>query len=55
MAPEHFTAEQQAYYETAFAFSRNEVLPHARRSIEKKDYALLRELLRKAGELGPAR
>ncbi len=51
MAPEHFTAEQKAYYETAFAFSRNEVLPKSAQ-IEGKDFKLLRDLLKKAGEIG---
>ena len=51
MAPEHFTGEQRAYYETAQRFSREEVLPRAAQ-LEKRDYALMRELLRKAGELG---
>ncbi len=51
MAPEFFSPEQRALYETARRFSIEEVLPRADR-IEKKDFALLRELLRKAGELG---
>jgi alkylation response protein AidB-like acyl-CoA dehydrogenase len=51
MAPEHFSAEQKAYYDTAIKFSRNEVLPRSAQ-IERKDFALLRELLKKAGELG---
>jgi alkylation response protein AidB-like acyl-CoA dehydrogenase len=51
MAPEHFTGEQRAYYDTAQRFSKEEVLPRAAQ-LEKRDYALMRELLRKAGELG---
>ena len=51
MAPEFFSPEQRMLYETAKRFSAEEVLPRANR-IEKKDFALLRELLRKAGELG---
>ena len=51
MAPEFFSPEQRMLYETAKRFSAEEVLPRAER-IEKKDFALLRELLRKAGELG---
>jgi alkylation response protein AidB-like acyl-CoA dehydrogenase len=51
MAPEHFSAEQKAYYETALKFSRNEVLPRSAQ-IEKKDFALMRELMLKAGEIG---
>lgn len=51
MAPESFTDEQRALYDTAMRFSREEVLPKAER-IEHKDFALLRELIRKAGEVG---
>ncbi|MCC6337692.1 MAG: acyl-CoA dehydrogenase family protein [Myxococcales bacterium] len=51
MSPEFFSAEQKAFFETASRFSREEVLPKAER-IEHKDFALLRELLRKAGEVG---
>jgi len=51
MAPEFFSPEQRALYETAMRFTREEVLPRAER-IERKDFALLRELIRKAGELG---
>ncbi len=51
VAPEHFSSEQKAYYETAFAFSRNEVLPKSAQ-IEAKDFKLLRDLLKKAGEIG---
>ncbi len=51
MAPEFFSPEQRMLYETARRFSTEEVLPRADR-IEKKDFALLRELLHKAGELG---
>lgn len=51
MAPEFFSPEQRALYETASRFSREEVLPKAER-IEAKDFALLKELVRKAGEVG---
>src|SRR4051812_20776632 len=53
MAPELFTEEQRLYYKTAAQFSREQVLPLAE-EIEKKTNApkILRELLRKAGELG---
>jgi alkylation response protein AidB-like acyl-CoA dehydrogenase len=51
MCPERFTEEQRLYHRTASKFAREQVLPAAER-IEKKDNALLRELLRKAGELG---
>ena len=50
-APESFTEEQRAYYRTARQFLEREVMPHVDR-LEKKDYPLLVELLRKAGELG---
>jgi alkylation response protein AidB-like acyl-CoA dehydrogenase len=49
--PEAFTADQLQFYRTAAQFMDEKVLPHAQR-IEKKDYALLRTLLREAGELG---
>ncbi|MFZ5471931.1 MAG: acyl-CoA dehydrogenase family protein [Myxococcota bacterium] len=51
MAPERFTEEQRLYFRTAQQFAREQVLPKAAQ-MEKKDNALLRELLRKAGELG---
>jgi alkylation response protein AidB-like acyl-CoA dehydrogenase len=51
MAPEFFTDEHQAFFETAHRFSAEEVVPKAAR-IEAKDFALLRELLARAGELG---
>ncbi len=50
-APEGFTEEQRMYYQTAYQFMVREVMPHVER-LEKKDYALLVELLRKAGEAG---
>src|SRR5512140_819904 len=49
--PESFTEEQRLYYRTALQFCREQVLPKAEQ-IEHKDNALLRELLRKAGEIG---
>jgi alkylation response protein AidB-like acyl-CoA dehydrogenase len=51
MAPERFTEEQRLYYRTAQQFARERVLPKAAQ-IERKDNALLRQLLRDAGELG---
>ncbi|MDP1822839.1 MAG: acyl-CoA dehydrogenase family protein [Archangium sp.] len=51
MAPEFFSPEQRALSETARRFSAEEVLPRADR-IERKDFGLLRELLKKAGDLG---
>ncbi|MBI5014953.1 MAG: acyl-CoA dehydrogenase family protein [Deltaproteobacteria bacterium] len=49
--PEDFSAEQLLYAKTARDFMRNEVLPVSDR-IEAKDFGLVRDLLRKAGELG---
>jgi alkylation response protein AidB-like acyl-CoA dehydrogenase len=51
MTPERFTEEQRLYYRTAQQFARERVLPKAAK-IEGKDNALLRQLLREAGELG---
>lgn len=51
MTPEQFTEDHRLYLKTAMQFSREQVLPQAER-IESKDNALLRELLRRAGELG---
>jgi alkylation response protein AidB-like acyl-CoA dehydrogenase len=49
--PEDFTEEQRQIADTAHRFAANEVLPAAEK-IEAKDFAVTRELLRKAGELG---
>jgi alkylation response protein AidB-like acyl-CoA dehydrogenase len=49
--PELFTEDQRLYLKTATQFSREQVLPQSDR-IEAKDNALLRDLLRRAGELG---
>jgi alkylation response protein AidB-like acyl-CoA dehydrogenase len=49
--PEDFSEEQRQIADTAHQFAANEVLPAAD-SIEAKDFAVTRELLRKAGELG---
>jgi len=49
--PEDFTEEQRMFAETTQDFVEREVLPRDER-IEKLDYELTRELLRKAGELG---
>jgi alkylation response protein AidB-like acyl-CoA dehydrogenase len=46
-----FTPEQRAFLETAERFGAERVLANAER-IERKDFALLRQLLREAGELG---
>ena len=49
--PEDFTEEHQQIARTTDQFFFNEVLPHLER-IEQKDFALVRQLLEKAGELG---
>jgi len=51
VTPEKFSDEQRQFFRTGDEFARNEVLPRAD-AIEKKDNALLRELIAKAGELG---
>ncbi len=51
VAPESFTEEQRLYHRTAQQFARERVLPKADQ-IERKDNALLRQLLREAGDLG---
>ncbi|MFY1830231.1 acyl-CoA dehydrogenase family protein [Myxococcus fulvus] len=51
LTPETFTEEQRLFFRTALQFSREQVVPQSER-IEHKDNALLRELLRQAGELG---
>ena len=49
--PELFTEEQRLYLKTGLQFSDEQVLPQSDK-IEAKDNTLLRELLRRAGELG---
>src|SRR5690242_21505249 len=49
--PEEFSANQKLIAQTTDDFVVNEVLPHAE-DLEKKDYDMMRSLLRKAGELG---
>jgi alkylation response protein AidB-like acyl-CoA dehydrogenase len=49
--PDDFTEEQRAFHATATRFADERVLANAER-IEAKDFALVRELLREAGELG---
>src|SRR5438552_6920013 len=51
MTPERFSEEQRQFFATGLDFVNREVLPVADR-IERKDNALLRQLLAKAGELG---
>ncbi len=49
--PESFSEEQRLYFKTALQFCREQVLPKAA-AIEAKDNALLKSLVRQAGELG---
>ncbi len=50
-SPERFSPEQRDFYRTARKFALERVVANADR-IEKKDFALLRQLLREAGDLG---
>ncbi|HKT68801.1 MAG TPA: acyl-CoA dehydrogenase family protein, partial [Terriglobales bacterium] len=49
--PEDFNEQHQLIAQTADDFATNEVLPVAER-MERKDWALTRELLKKTAELG---
>ena len=49
--PEDFTEQHHLIGQTAEEFAVNEILPNAEK-IEHKDFAISRELLKKAGELG---
>src|SRR5260221_12074854 len=49
--PEDFSEQHQMIGQTAEEFAVNEILPQAEK-IEHKDYAITRDLLRKAGDLG---
>ncbi len=51
--PEDFTEEHQQIAQTTEEFANNEIVPNTEK-IEHKDYALQRELLRKASEIGIA-
>ncbi|HEU4384072.1 MAG TPA: acyl-CoA dehydrogenase family protein [Anaeromyxobacteraceae bacterium] len=51
LAPEDFTDEQREFYQAARKFAVERVYQNARR-IEDKDFALDRQLMREAGELG---
>ncbi|WP_028545241.1 acyl-CoA dehydrogenase family protein [Paenibacillus taiwanensis] len=51
MTPEDFTEEQRMFADTTQAFVEGDVLPNDER-LEKLDYELTVELMRKAGELG---
>ncbi len=48
---ERFTEDQRTFYRTAIDFVEREVLPH-HKAIEEKAPGVMRELLKKAGELG---
>ncbi len=50
-APDAFTAEQREFYRTAHKFAVDRVLASAD-AIERKDFPVVRQLLREAGELG---
>jgi alkylation response protein AidB-like acyl-CoA dehydrogenase len=49
--PEDFTEQHQLIAQTAEEFANNEIVPNIEK-MEKKEFAINRELLRKAGELG---
>jgi alkylation response protein AidB-like acyl-CoA dehydrogenase len=49
--PEDFSEQQQMIGQTTEEFAINEILPQADK-IERKDFSISRELLKKAGELG---
>lgn len=49
--PEDFTEEQKMMRDAVIDFVDREIWPHKAR-LEKKDYALTEEIMRKAGELG---
>src|SRR3954470_4952850 len=51
MTPERFSEEQRQFFATGSGFVQSDVVPAIDR-IEKKDNALLRQLLAKAGDLG---
>ena len=51
--PEDFTEEHRQIAQTAEEFANNEILPNTEK-IEHKDWAVTRELLKKASELGLA-
>src|ERR1043166_8380372 len=49
--PEDFNDQHRLIAQTAEEFAQNEILPNVEK-MEHKDFAVVRELLRKAGELG---
>lgn len=50
-SPEDFTEQHHLIAQTADEFAQKEIIPHIEK-MEHKDWAVARELLRKAGELG---
>jgi len=51
VAPERFSEQQRQFFRTGAEFTRAEVIGKRERFVEH-DYAALRELLARAGELG---
>jgi butyryl-CoA dehydrogenase len=49
--PEDFTEQHQLIAQTADDFALNEIIPNIEK-IERKDFSVTRDLLKKAGELG---
>src|ERR1700739_2123490 len=49
--PEDFTEQHSLIAQTAEEFANKEIVPNIEK-LEHKDYVLLRQLVRKAGELG---
>src|ERR1700758_3531054 len=49
--PEDFTDQHKLIAQTAEEFAANEIVPHIER-LERKDFSLLRSLVKKAGDLG---
>src|ERR1035438_4418899 len=49
--PEDFTEQHRLIAQTAEEFAANEIIPRIDK-MEHKDFAITRELLKKAGELG---
>jgi Acyl-CoA dehydrogenase, N-terminal domain len=52
--PEDFTEQHTLIAHTAEEFATNEIIPNIEK-MERKDFSINRELVRKAGELGSAR
>lgn len=50
-SPEDFTEQHRLIAQTADEFAQNEIIPNIEK-MERKDWAVSRELLKKAGELG---